>query len=369
MACDLADAGVDRRLCFDAGADNRCIRQHERNRLTLHVRTHQRAVCVVVLEEGDHARRDREDHLRRDVHEVDEALLEGRSLVHVTAGDIVVNEVSLFVERLVCLRDKEFVLLIRREIHDIVRDPRILRILGLIDHAVGRLDEAVGVNARIACERVDEADVRTLGGLDRAHSAVVRVVDVSDLETCAVSRETARTEGRESSLMRELRERVVLVHELRELRRTEELLDRRRDRLDVDQGLRRDLADVLGGHALSDHTLHTGQTDAVLVLQELTDRANAAVTEVVDIVRRADALFNLHVVVDGGKNIFSRNVLRNQLVRFSLHILLDVGPVCFRLPDDLHERRIVDRLHNAVLGRILHVDVVADVDHEIREHL
>ena len=64
VVCDLADAGVDRRLCLDAGAHDRGVRQHERHRLTLHVRTHQRAVCVVVLEEGDHARRDREDHLR-----------------------------------------------------------------------------------------------------------------------------------------------------------------------------------------------------------------------------------------------------------------------------------------------------------------
>ena len=126
----------------------------------------------------------------------------------------------------------------------------------------------------------------------------MRVVDVSNLETCAVSRETARAEGRESSLVRELRERVVLVHELRELRRTEELFDRRRDRLDIDQGLRRNLADVLSRHALSDHALHAGQTDAVLILQKLTDRADAAVAEVVNVIGRADALFDLHVVVD-----------------------------------------------------------------------
>ena len=369
VARNLADAGVDRRLCLHAGANDRRIGQHERNGLTLHVRAHQCAVCVVVLEERDHARRDREDHLRRDVHEIDEALLERRSLFFVSAGDIVVDKVPLFVERLVCLCDNEIVFFIRREIHDIIRDARILRVLGFIDHAVGRLDKAVGVDARVARKRVDEADVRTLGGLDRAHSAVVRVVDVSNLETCAVSRETARAEGRESSLVRELRERVVLVHELRELRRTEELFDRRRDRLDVNQGLRRNLADVLGRHALSDHALHAGQTDAVLVLQELADRADAAVAKVVNVIGRADALFDLHVVVDRSKNVFLRDVLRNQAIHMPLHVLLDVDLVLLGLLQDFHERRIVDRLHNAVFGRILHVDIVADIDHEVREHL
>jgi hypothetical protein len=52
------------------------------------------------------------------------------------------------------------------------------------------------------------------------------------------------------------RERVVLVHELRQLRRAEELLDRRDDGADVDQGLRRDRLDVLRGHALADDALH-----------------------------------------------------------------------------------------------------------------
>ena len=69
-----------------------------------------------------------------------------------------------------------------------------------------------------------------------------------------------------------------------ELRGAEELLDRGHHGADVDQGLRRDRLDVLGGHALADDALHAGQAGADLVLDELADVAQATVAEVVDVV-------------------------------------------------------------------------------------
>ena len=53
---------------------------------------------------------------------------------------------------------------------------------------------------------------------------------------------------------------------------------------DVDQGLRRDRLDVLGGHPLADDALHVGQADPDLVLDQLADRAQPTVAEVVDVV-------------------------------------------------------------------------------------
>ena len=48
---DLSAVPRDSRL--HACADNRHVRPHERDRLALHVGTHQRPVGVVVLQEGD----------------------------------------------------------------------------------------------------------------------------------------------------------------------------------------------------------------------------------------------------------------------------------------------------------------------------
>ena len=56
--------------------------------------------------------------------------------------------------------------------------------------------------------------------------------------------------------MGEARERVVLIHELRELRGSEELLDRRGHGADVDERERRNRLDVLGRHTLAHNALH-----------------------------------------------------------------------------------------------------------------
>ncbi len=79
-----------------AGADERRLGAHQRHRLTLHVRAHERAVRVVVLEER-HERRGHAHHLvRRDVHQLD--LIGGRhaEVTVQTRADQVVAEACCF---------------------------------------------------------------------------------------------------------------------------------------------------------------------------------------------------------------------------------------------------------------------------------
>ena len=86
-------AGVDRGAELHAGADERRLGLQQRDRLALHVRAHQGAVGVVVLEERDQRGRHRHDLLRRDVHVVD---LVGRDVVDLAAlaphEDLVLGE-------------------------------------------------------------------------------------------------------------------------------------------------------------------------------------------------------------------------------------------------------------------------------------
>ena len=169
-------------------------------------------------------------------------------------------------------------LVVRGEVADFVGDAAVF------DDAVGRLDEAEGVDAREGCERADEADVRAFRGLDRAHTTVVRGVDVSNFHARAVAGQAAGTQGRQTALVGQAGERVVLVHELRELGGSEELLDRGHDGADVDQRLGRDRVRLLGGHALAHGALHAGEAGADLALDEFADGADATVREVVDVV-------------------------------------------------------------------------------------
>ncbi len=60
--------GVDGREALHAGADQRRLGAQQRHGLALHVRTHEGAVRVVVLEERDERGRDRHHLARRDIH-------------------------------------------------------------------------------------------------------------------------------------------------------------------------------------------------------------------------------------------------------------------------------------------------------------
>src|SRR5207248_6083030 len=174
-------------------------------------------------------RRHRHDLLRRDVHEVDflgrdvidltgaavrrahGAQLKGRTLRAAAHEYALLDEAAAPVEGRVGLGDDVFLFLIGGEVHDLLRDPAVLH------HAVRRLDEAVLVDAGIRGERADQADVRALGRLDRAHAAVVSGVHVAHLEPGALPAQTTRAERRQAALVRQTGEGVGLVHELGEL--------------------------------------------------------------------------------------------------------------------------------------------------------
>ena len=164
------------------------------------------------------------------------------------------------------------------EVDDLVGDDAVL------DHPVRGRDEAVLGDLRVGGERADQADVRALRRLDRAHPAVVGRVHVADLDRGALAGQAAGAERREAAAVGQPGERVRLVHELRELRGAEELLQRGHDRADVDDRLRRDRVGVLGGEALADDALHPVEADAEGLLDQLADRAQAAVAEVLVLV-------------------------------------------------------------------------------------
>ena len=224
------------------------------------------------------------------------------------------------VERHVGLRHAIAALFHRREIDHLVGDAAVL------DLAIGRFDEAVFVHARERRERVDQADVRTFRRLDRADTAVMRRMHVAHLEAGALAGQTARSKRRETALVGDFRQRVGLVHELRQLRRAEELAHGGGRRLGVDQVLRHHGVDIDAGHALLDRALHAKQTDAVLVLHQLTDRADAAVAEMVDVVDLALAVAQIDQRLDDGQDVFlAQRAMGVGRIEFEAHVHLDAA--------------------------------------------
>ena len=116
-------------------------------------------------------------------------------------------------------------------------------------------------------------------------------MNVADFEASAVAVEASGPEGGETTLVRQLGERVDLVHQLRQLAAGEELADRVAEGLRVDELLRGDRVDALvvlvdAGLDRLDDVL---ETSAALVGEKLADIAHAARTKVIDVVDRAVA--------------------------------------------------------------------------------
>ena len=285
------DARVVGALLLHAGAYPRRLGEDERHGLALHVRAHEGAVGVVVLEEGHERRGYRDDLLGRDVHVLELVGAAGGVVALVPARDRILQEIARLVDLGARLGDVVLVLVHGGEVLDLLGG------LALLDLAERSLEEAVLVHRRIGREADDEADVRAFRRLDGAHPAVVRVMDVADLEARAVARKAARTQGVQPPLVRELGERVYLVHELGELGGAEELLDRGDDGLDGDEVLGADRVRLLEAHALLGDALHAAEGALHHVGEELADRAHAAVAEVVDIVDVRGAVVHVHQVL------------------------------------------------------------------------
>ena len=107
---------------------------------------------------------------------------------------------------------------------------------------------------------------------------------VTHLEAGTLTGQTARAECGDAALVGDLRKRVVLVHELRELAGTEELLHRRRNRLGIDQVLRHQAFAFGHRQTLFDRTLDAYEANAELVFGHFADTAHATVTQVVDVI-------------------------------------------------------------------------------------
>ncbi len=157
----------------------------------------------------------------------------------------------------------------------------------------GRLEEPVVVGPRVHGQRIDQTDVRAFRRFDRAYAAVVRRMHVAHFEPGPLAGQAAWAKGRHAALVGNLGQRIVLVHELAQLGRAEELLDRRRHGLGIDQFLRRQAFAFGHGQALAHGALDPDQTDPEHVFGHLAHTAHPAVAQVVDVVDAAFAVADI----------------------------------------------------------------------------
>ena len=218
---------------------------------------------------------------------------------------------SFVIQLLIRLRNMITIFFICRHINNFIRNTRILRIR-FVHLPVRSLNKSIFIDSCIRCQRVNQSDVRSFRRLNRTHSSVMGIVYVTDLESGTVTGQTTRSQSRQTTFVSQLRQRVVLIHELRQLGTSKKLFHSSCHRLNINQGLSGNPLNILRCHSFAYHTLHTGQTDTILVLKQFTNGANASVTQMIDIIVISKSVLQMHVIVDGSKNIFFGNMFRNQ---------------------------------------------------------
>ena len=168
-------------------------------------------MTVIVLEEWDKTRTDRSNLLWRYVHEVNLCRLYYREVCILTTLYHVAYESTVVVQRCVALTDDVVFLLLGSEVFYVCIVQVNYAVLNL---TVRSLDKAEVVDLCVHTQRRDKTDVRSFRRLDRTETTVVCIVYVTHLETSALTRQAARTQGRETTFVRHLGQRVGLVHEL-----------------------------------------------------------------------------------------------------------------------------------------------------------
>ena len=112
----------------------------------------------------------------------------------------------------------------------------------------------------------------------------MRNVHVAHFEAGPLAIQTARAERRQSPFVREHRERIRLIHNLRQLAATEEVFDGCRDALRIDQASRRHVLDVFEAHPLLHRATKLQESFPHFVRRQFVDRSQPPVAQVVDIV-------------------------------------------------------------------------------------
>ena len=183
---------------------------------------------------------------------------------------------------------------------------------------------------------------------------------VAHFEAGALAGQTARSKRRHAALVGQFRQRVLLVHELRQLRGAEEFAHRGRHRLGVDQVVRHHRVDIDGAHALLDGAFHAQQADAELVFHQLAHRTHAAIAEIVDVVDFAAAVAQFRQRLEDGENVFlAQHAHRVGRIQAHAHVHLDAADrrqvIAFGVEEELAEqglgrvqRRRLARTHDAI---------------------
>ena len=288
------------KLLLNTGTYDRSLGTKQGNCLTHHVTAHQCTVSIIMLQEGNQAGSDRSNLLRCHVHQVNLSGRNNRIVIVATALNHLADKCTVLTQGGVTLTDNQLLLLFSTIISDAFGRKVHNTVLYL---SIRSLYETEVVDLCIYTKAADKTDVGSFRRLDRTETAIVCKVYVTNLETCTLTRKTARTEGRKTTLVCYLGKGIGLVHELAQGIGTKESVDYTGDGLCINQVCGTEHLIVTYVHALADGTAHTCQTDSELVCKLLAYSTDATVAQVVNIIDIGLAVDQLDQVLDNLNNV------------------------------------------------------------------
>ncbi len=240
-----------------------------------------------MLEERNQARRHGHQLFGRDIHEIHARAFDIHEIAAAPAHDAVLLKLAFVVHGRIRLGDAINFLAIGGEVIDFFGH------LPGLHPAVRSFEEAEIIDAGKGRQRGDQADVRAFGSLHRANASVMRRMHVADFEARAIARQPAWPKRRKPAFVGQFRQRINLIHELRQLAAAKEIANHGRKRLRIDQLLGRHRLDALikQRHALLDEAFGAGQTHAALIGEQFAHGAHATAAEMVNVIQGTFALF------------------------------------------------------------------------------
>ena len=133
-------------------------------------------------------------------------------------------------------------------------------------------------------------------------------MNIAHFKSGAVAAQATRPQRGQTALVRQLGQRIDLIHELAELRAAKEIANDRRERFGIDELLRRHGFNALieQRHAFLDEAFGARKPDPALVGEQLADRADAAAAQVVNVIHAAFALLEAEQIFRRGHQILLR---------------------------------------------------------------
>ena len=179
-------------LTFDTSTYNRSFRTKQWNCLTHHVRSHQCTVRVIVLQEWNQRSSNRSNLLRSNVHHIYFCWSYKWEVSFKTCFNFVTNECTIFVQRSITLSYYKVFFFLSCQVNNII----IIEVYFTFFYFTIRCrDETEVIDFCVDTQRRDQTNVWTLRSFNRTKTTIVSIVNVTNFETCTVTRKTTRTES------------------------------------------------------------------------------------------------------------------------------------------------------------------------------